>query len=92
MTTAILVHRTKEKKSLSWEFDSIIMQNRSDNLLLFGAPTWPSYHVIENYLLDMRAILKKFNCKGEVTHQIITTPLPLASRRAVLSCVKLSSK
>ena len=63
VTTAILVHRTKEKR----EFDSIIMQNRSHNLLLFGAPTWPSYHVIENYLLDTRAIMKKFNFNGEVT-------------------------
>ena len=43
------------------------MQNRSHNLLLFGAPTWPSYHVIENYLLDKRAIMTKFNCEGEVT-------------------------
>ena len=63
---AMLVNRTKEKK-VSWEFDSIIMQNRSHNLLLFGAPTWPSYHVIENYLLDKRAIMTKFNCEGEVT-------------------------
>lgn len=42
---AMLVHRTIEKKS--WEFDSIIMQNTSHNLLLLCAPTWPSHHVTE---------------------------------------------
>ena len=46
---AMLVHRTKEKK-VFWEFDSIIMQN-GHNLLLFCAPPWPSYHVIEGHLL-----------------------------------------
>ena len=44
VTAAMLVHRTIEKK-VSWEFDSIIIQNMSHNLL---TPTWPSYHVIEN--------------------------------------------
>ena len=48
----MLVHRTKEKK-VFWEFDSNIMQNVSHNLLLFCAPTWPSYHVIENNQQDM---------------------------------------
>ena len=47
----MLVHRTKEKK-VFWEFGSIIMQNMSHNLLLFCAPTWPSYHVIENHLFS----------------------------------------
>ena len=45
----MLVHRTNEKKFF-WEFDSIVMQNMSHNLLLFCAQTWPSYHVIENHL------------------------------------------
>ena len=31
-------------------FNSDIMQNMSHNLLLFCAPTWPSYQVIENHL------------------------------------------
>ena len=44
----MLVRRAKEKK-VFWEFDSIIMQNMSHNLLLFCAPTWPSYRVIENH-------------------------------------------
>ena len=46
----MLVHRTKEKKAF-WEFDSVIAQNMSHNLLLFCAPTWPCYHVTENHLL-----------------------------------------
>ena len=46
---AMLVHKTKEKKSILG-FDSIVMQNMSHNLLLFCAPTWPSYYVIENHL------------------------------------------
>ena len=46
----MLVQRTKVKK-VFWEFDSIIVQNMSHNLLLFCAPTWPSYHVNENHLL-----------------------------------------
>ena len=29
------------------------MQNMSHNLLLFCAPTWPSYHVIENQLFEL---------------------------------------
>ena len=50
VNAAMLVHRTKEKK-VFWEFDSVIVQNMSHNLLLFCAPTWPCYHVIENHLL-----------------------------------------
>ena len=50
VTAAMLVHRTIEKK-VFWEFDFIIMQNMSHNLLLFCATTWPSHHVIENHLL-----------------------------------------
>ena len=46
---AMLVHRTKEKK-VFWVFDSIIMQN-GHKLLLFSAPTWPSYQVNEGHLL-----------------------------------------
>ena len=46
----MLVHRSKEKKVV-WELDSIIMQTISHHLQLFCAPTWPSYHVIENHLL-----------------------------------------
>ena len=49
--TAMLVHRTKEKKVLR-EFHSIIMQNIIHNLLLFCAPTWPSYHVTENLVTE----------------------------------------
>ena len=33
-----------------WEFDFIIMQNISHNLLFFCALRWPSYHVIENHI------------------------------------------
>ena len=46
-TAAMLVYRTIAKK-VFWEFDSIIMQNLSDILLLFCTPTWPSHHVSEN--------------------------------------------
>ena len=49
LIVAMLVHRTKEKK-IFWQFDSIIMQNKSHNLLLFYSSTRPSYHVIENHL------------------------------------------
>ena len=42
----MLVHRTTEKK-VFWEFDSIIMQSMSHDLLFFCAPTWPSHHMIE---------------------------------------------
>ena len=45
---AMLVYRTIEK--VFWEFDSIIMQNTSHNLLLFCPPTWPSHHVTANHL------------------------------------------
>ena len=45
----MLVHRTKQIKKVFWEFDSIIMQNMIHNLLLFCAPTWPPYHVIDNH-------------------------------------------
>ena len=51
--TAMLVHRTKEKKVFQ-EFDSIIMQNMSHNLLLFCVSTWPSYPVTENHLYTRR--------------------------------------
>ena len=44
------MHRTIEKK-VFWEFDSIIIQNMRNNLLLFRAPTWPFHHVIENHIL-----------------------------------------
>ena len=47
VTAAMLVHRIIEK-IVFWEFDSIIMQNMSHDLLLFCALTWPSHHVIEN--------------------------------------------
>ena len=52
VTAAMLVHRTIEKE-VFWEFDSILMQNMSHNLLLFCAPTWPSYHVIHNHLYNL---------------------------------------
>ena len=52
VTAAMLVQRTIEKK-VFWEFDSIIMQSMSHNLLLFCAPTWPSQHVIENHLFAL---------------------------------------
>ena len=32
-------------KKVFWEFDSITVQNLSDILPLFCAPTWPSRHV-----------------------------------------------
>ena len=47
VTVAMLVYRRMAKKVL-WEFDSIIMQNFRDILLLFCTPTWPSCHVSEN--------------------------------------------
>jgi len=47
----MLVHKKKEK-NVSWKFDSIIMQNMGSNLVLFYAPTWPSYHVIEDHLYN----------------------------------------
>lgn len=43
--SALLVYKTKQKTGL-WQFDPIIMQNKTHNLLLFCAPTWSSYHVI----------------------------------------------
>ena len=48
VTATMLVRRTKENK-ISWEF-SIITQKMSHNLLLFCAPTWPSYQIIEYHL------------------------------------------
>ena len=42
----MFVYRTIEK-TVFWEFDSIIMQNMSHNLLLFCTQTWPSPRVIE---------------------------------------------
>ena len=55
------MHTTIEKK-VFWEFDSIIMQNMSHNLVLFYASTWPSDHVIETiYSLHKKA---NFECKG----------------------------
>ena len=51
VTAAMLVHRTTEK-NVYWEFDPIIMQNMSYNLLLICAPTWPSHHVIEKHLKE----------------------------------------
>ena len=44
------VQNNREK--VFWEFDSIIMQNTSHNLLLFCPPTWPSHHVTANHLLE----------------------------------------
>lgn len=46
----MLVHATKEK-TVFWEFDSIIVQNVSHNLLVFCAPTWPSGYVIEKHIM-----------------------------------------
>ena len=40
-----------------WEFDSIIMQNLSDILPIFCAPTWPSHHVSENQNFDKQRII-----------------------------------
>ena len=51
------MYRTKAKK-VFWEFDSIIMQNLSDNLPLFCTPTWPCHHVNENQELDR----VEYNC------------------------------
>ena len=55
----MLVQRTIEKK-ISWEFESIIMQNMSHNLLLFCAPTWPSHHVIGNHLYHYILFIQNF--------------------------------
>ena len=44
VTAAMLVYRTIAKK-VFWEFDSIIVQNLSDILLLFCSPTCRSHHV-----------------------------------------------
>ena len=41
------------------KFDSTIMQNMSHNLRLFCAPTWPSYHVIENHLYNRSLFLRR---------------------------------
>ena len=41
---------TEQTRKKSWEFDSIIMENMRHNLLLFCAPTRPSYHMIEYHL------------------------------------------
>ena len=49
VTAAMFVYRTIEK-TVFWEFDSVIMQNMSDNLLLFCTETWPSPRVVENHL------------------------------------------
>ena len=49
VTAAMLVYRRIEE-NVFWEFDSIIMQNMSHNLLLFCTQTWPPHHVIENHL------------------------------------------
>ena len=51
----MFVYRTIEKKVFR-EFDSIVMQNMSHNLLLFCTQTWQSHHVIENHLyqIDIR--------------------------------------
>ena len=38
----------QQRTKVFWEFESIIMQNLSDILPLFGTPTWPSHHVNEN--------------------------------------------
>ena len=62
----MLVHRTKEKK-VFWEL-AIIMQNMSHNLLLFCAPTWPSYHVNENRLLIVSLNLVFVTCKFSVLY------------------------
>ena len=43
------------REKVFWDFDCIIMQNMSHNLLLFCAPTWPSHHVIENHLWERQA-------------------------------------
>ena len=44
VTAAMLVYRTIAKK-VFWEFDSIIMQNLSEILLLFCTPTCQPHHV-----------------------------------------------
>ena len=46
VTAAMLMYRTMAKQVFC-EFDSIIMQNLSNILLLFCRPTWPSHHVSE---------------------------------------------
>ena len=46
---AMFVHRTKEKKDFRGYY-SLIMQNMCHHLPLCCAPTWPSYHMIENHL------------------------------------------
>ena len=52
VTAAVLVYRTIAKK-VFWEFDSIIMQNLSDILLLFCAPICPPHHVSANQELGI---------------------------------------
>ena len=47
VTAAILVYSTIGQKVFC-EFDSIVMKNLSDILLLYCAPTWWSPHVNEN--------------------------------------------
>ena len=48
------------REKVFWEFDSIMIQNMSHNLLLFCAPTWPSHHVIENHLYTRFRYLKSW--------------------------------
>ena len=82
----MFVYRTIEK-TVFWEFDSIIMQNMSHNLLLFCTQTWPSPHVIENHLLFlMRHHLNERNCscKFYVCGQKPSMTLSNDSYRAVL--------
>ena len=62
---SMLVYRTKAKK-VSWEFDSIIMQNLSDILSLFCTPTWPSHHVSENQELSLSVISKCISLRVDV--------------------------
>ena len=69
VTAAMLVHRTIEKR-VFWEFDSIIMQNMSHNLLLFCARTWPSNHVIENHLPLHYHEMKRHQILKSVTSQL----------------------
>ena len=72
-------------KNVSWEFDSIIMQNLSDILPLFCTPTWPSHHIdFENF--------KKWNfCKTKFSFPFFKELFPqfIYAELAILKFLRL---
>ena len=69
----MFVYRTIQKKAF-WEFDSIIMQNVTDILLLFCTPTWSSYHVSVNQEyteFTMAAMLDFLSSYMQISHTLL---------------------